>query len=49
MLKKIFVKPKTNVKTNGDKTDGDETDEKQPNITDMLDLESEESAKQRGK
>ena len=34
-------------KTDGDETDGDETDGEQPDTTDMLDIESKESAEQR--
>ena len=40
-LKEILVRPKTDDKT-GDKTDGE-----QPGITDMPDLDSEQSAEQR--
>ena len=36
---------KTVDETDGDETGGDEADDKQPEATDMPDLESEESAK----
>ena len=39
LLKEIIVKSKTNDKTDVDKTDGDERNDKQPDITDMPDLE----------
>ena len=54
LLKEIILKPKADDETDGDKTyghktDGDDADDKQPDVTDMSDLESEESAKQRRK
>ena len=47
-MRETFKKPKIDGdKKDGDEADGDKTDGEQPGTTDMLDLESDESAGQR--